>query len=327
MSKQTKLKHPQQISFIGRLLAARGATMFFIIKKSEELLLNFYKILQAPCINGNTKDCKFVKQFWEWILKTYNKKMVRYWQWIKRWLFAWRSNKLFNNRIKSIESSLCDYSDAYILVTGNITVTRTIAVPAGSPSGTQSQRKQPVAAATQAAFKNCAPFKDCRTEINDAFVDYTDFINIAMPMYNLSEYSDNYSDTSGSSWGFKRDDITNNENVTNDDNAASFKYKANLVTNNEADGTKKGVKTAVPLEYLSNFWRSLEMPLIKCKVELSLKWVENCVLTRAEIGANIDATGADGATFKIIDAKLYAPIVTLSPEDDVKLVKQLKQRI
>ena len=99
---------------------------------------------------------------------------------------------------KSIESSLCDYSDAYILVTGNITVTRFITVPAGSPAGTESQRKQPLTAATQVAFKNCAPFKDCRTEINDTFVDYADFINIAMPMYNLIEYSDNYSDSSGS---------------------------------------------------------------------------------------------------------------------------------
>ena len=118
---------------------------------------------------------------------------------------------------KSIESSLCDYSDAYILVTGNITVTRTIA-------GDLVQRKQPLNAATQVVFKNCAPFKDCRTEINDTFVDYADFINIAMPMYNLIEYSDNYSDSSGSLWGFKADGIANKVNVTNDDNAPSFKY-------------------------------------------------------------------------------------------------------
>ena len=80
---------------------------------------------------------------------------------------------------KSIESSLCDYSDEYILVTGNINVT-------GGDNN------------TKVALKNCAPFKDCRTEINYTFVDYADFINIAMPMYNLIEYSDNYSDTSGS---------------------------------------------------------------------------------------------------------------------------------
>ena len=90
----------------------------------------------------------------------------------------------------SLESSLCDYSDAYILVTGNITVTRTIAVPAGSPAGTEPQRKQPLDAATQVVFKNCAPFEKCSTEIDGTLVDKANFINITMPMYNLVEYSD-----------------------------------------------------------------------------------------------------------------------------------------
>ena len=67
------------------------------------------------------------------------------------------------------------------------------------------------------------------------------------------------------------------------------------------------------------------MPLINCKVELSLNWIENCVLTSAAIGANANATGADSATFKITDAKLYVPVVTLSAEDNVKLVKQLNE--
>ena len=115
--------------------------------------------------------------------------------------------------------------------------------------------------------------------------------------------------------------------MINDDNAPSFKYKANLITNTVANGPKKGVKIAVPLKYLGNFWRSLEMPLINCKVELSLKWIENCVLTTAAIGANTNATGADGATLKITDAKLYVPVVTLSAEDNVKLLKQLNEGI
>ena len=118
----------------------------------------------------------------------------------------------------SLESNLCDYSDAYILVTGNIT-----AVPDN--------------AATQVVFKNCAPFEDCRTEINNTFVDYTNFINIAMPMYNLIEYSEYYSDTSGSLWDFKRDELDNNTNVTNDNNAPFFKYKASLIGNAGNDGT------------------------------------------------------------------------------------------
>ena len=120
---------------------------------------------------------------------------------------------------KSIESSLCDYSDAYILVTGNITVT-------------------PNNAATQVVFKNCAPFEKCRTEVNETFIDEADFINITMPMYNLIEYSDNYSDTSGSLWQFRRDEIINNADVTNDNNAPLFKYKANIIGNTVENGTK-----------------------------------------------------------------------------------------
>ena len=142
----------------------------------------------------------------------------------------------------SIESSLCDYSDAYILVTGNINVT-------GGDAN------------TKVAFKNCAPFKDCRTEINDTFVGYASFINIAMPMYNLIEYSDNYSDTSGRLWQLKRDEqpVNNNGgfiNLTTED-SSSFKYKSNRIGNLVADGAngkKEGVKIALPLKYLSNFW-------------------------------------------------------------------------
>ena len=140
---------------------------------------------------------------------------------------------------KSIESSICDYSDAYILVTGNITVSRTIAAPNGSPAGTEIQIKQSLIAATQVVFKNCAPFEKYSTEIDGTLADEANFINITMPMYNLIQYSDNYSDTSGSSWGFIRDEIDDNAEMTNDDNAPSFKYKANLIRNTETDGTKK----------------------------------------------------------------------------------------
>ena len=146
-----------------------------------------------------------------------------------------KGNYSHHNPIKfltsSLESSLCDYSDAYTLVTGNITVTRTIAVSAGSPAGTEPQRKQPLNAATQVIFRNCAPFEKCSTDIDGTLVDETNFINITMPMYNLIKYSDNYSDSSGSLWDFKRDEIVDNANMTNDDNVPSFKYKANLIGN------------------------------------------------------------------------------------------------
>ena len=125
---------------------------------------------------------------------------------------------------------------------------------------------------TQVAFKNCAPFEKCSAEIDGSLVDEANFINITMTMYNLVESSDNYSDTSESLWGFKRDEIVNNTDMNNDDNAPSFKYKAGLITDTKAGGKKDVVKIAVQLKYLSNFWRSLEMPLINCKIELSLTW-------------------------------------------------------
>ena len=134
-----------------------------------------------------------------------------------------------------------------------------------------------------------------------------------MPMYNLIEYSDNYSDTSGSLWNFKRDEIIGNINLTNN-NSSSFKYKSNLIGNADADETnrkKEGVKIVVLLKYLSNFWRSL----INCKVELSLRWYENCILSNV----------AGNSTFEITDAKLYVPIVTLKTKDNTKLSKLLTE--
>ena len=83
-----------------------------------------------------------------------------------------------------------------------------------------------------------------------------------MPMYNLIEYNVDYYSTSGSLWHFGRDETINNADVTNDDKPPSFKHKASIIANTEADGTKNGVKIAVSLKYLSNFRRSLEMPLI-----------------------------------------------------------------
>ena len=135
-----------------------------------------------------------------------------------------------------------------------------------------------------------------------------------MPMYNLIEYSDNYSDTSGSLWQFKRDEIEGNVDLTVDanhipNNSSSYKYKSSLNTN------RNGVKIAAPLKYLSNFWRSLEIPLINCRAELSLTWNENCILK--SLAAN--------ASFTITDAKLYVLVVTLSIEDNARLTKLLRE--
>ena len=135
-----------------------------------------------------------------------------------------------------------------------------------------------------------------------------------MPMCNLIEYSDNYCDTSGSLWQFKRDEIEGNNDLTVD-NSSSFNCKSNIIGNLSLVGTRNNVKIVVPLKYLSNFWRSLEMQLINCKVELSLGWYKKCILSSAE----------NSVAFAITDAKLYITIVTLSAEDNVKLPKLLSE--
>ena len=201
---------------------------------------------------------------------------------------------------ETIKSSLCDYSDAFILVTGNITV-------AANNN-------------TDVAFKNCAPFSTCTTKIDDTFVDEANHIYIAMPMYNLIEYSDNYSDTSGSLWQFKRDEVPANNADLTIDNSQSFKYKAALLGKtadavNNTNSSVKEAKIVVPLKYLSNFWRSLEMLLINCKVHLEINWIEDCILSSA----------GNSAKFEITDAKLHVSIVTLSTKDSVNLTKQLSK--
>ena len=115
------------------------------------------------------------------------------------------------------------------------------------------------------AFKSCAPFSTCKTKTN-VFADEANYIYIAMPMYNLIEYSENYSDTSESLWQFKRDEASANNADLTTNNSKSFEYKAVLVgkTADAANNNSfvKNTKIIVPLKYLSNFWRSLEMLLI-----------------------------------------------------------------
>ena len=207
------------------------------------------------------------------------------------------------NLKQKLSNQVFDYSDALTLVTENIIVT--------------SNNN------TDVAFKNCVPLitiSTCKTAINDVFVEKTDHIYIAMSMYNLIEYSDNYSDTSGRLWQFKRDEVPANNADLTINNSQSFKYKAALLgkTANAVNNTNSSVKDAkivVPLKYLSNFWRSLEMPLINCKVRLELNWIEDCILSSA----------GNSAKFEITDAKLHIPIVTLSTKASVNLTKQLSK--
>ena len=134
-----------------------------------------------------------------------------------------------------------------------------------------------VAADTNVAFKNCAPFTRCVAHINDEHIDTAENLDIIKPMYNLIEYSDNYSYTSGSLYQFKRDEspVNNVGNLINVtlNNSASFECKASLLGKatipsgvNNADRSLTNAKIVVPLKYLSNFVRSLEMPLINSKI-------------------------------------------------------------
>ena len=128
-------------------------------------------------------------------------------------------------------------------------------------------------------------------------------------MYNLIEYSDNYSKTPGSLWQYYKDDP--NDNLTDSE---SFKSKVKIAGNTPNNGNTKNVEIIVPLKYLSNFWRKLEMPLINCTVNLILTWSKDCLIT--------NSTGE--GKFAITETKLYVPIVTLSTKDNEKLLQQLK---
>ena len=165
-----------------------------------------------------------------------------------------------------LRSILCDYSDAYILVKGNITVNNTAA--AGANANNTNKK---------VIFKNCAPFTNCISKINNTQIDNAEYIDIVMPMYNLIEYSDNYSKTSGSLWQYcKEIPAINNDGDIVDFNGAnatdSFNFKTKI-TGQTADNINNGntagrvdVEIMVPLKNLINFWRTLEMPLINCEI-------------------------------------------------------------
>ena len=141
-----------------------------------------------------------------------------------------------------------------------------------------------------------------------------------MPMYNLIEYSDNYQDSSATLYQYKRDEPPEDDAVAGltADNSDSLKYKIKLLGNDtevagDAAGIRRlNVKVVPPLKYLSNFFRSLEMPLVNCKIKLNLTWKKECVLS----------AGAGVAVFIINDTKLYVPVVALSKEDNKDFIKQ-----
>ena len=164
-----------------------------------------------------------------------------------------------------------------------------------------------------------------------------------MSMYNLLEYSKNYRKTIGSLYNYYRDELSDDADDNNFDNikivnSNTFKYKNKITGNTYAvdagaqgyDVNKNGtqeVELAIPLKYLGNFWRVLNIPLISCEVSLELKWNKNCVITSLEqrdIGGGNRDNAPTGATLAINDCKLYIPAVTLSKDYEIKLLTNLK---
>ena len=220
---------------------------------------------------------------------------------------AYSPNKQIIFKTAMLRSSLCDYDDAYILVKGNISVNNTAAA--------NNTNKKVI-------LKFCAPFTNCISKINNTQTDNAEYIDIVMPMYNLIEYSDNYSKTSGSLLQYcKEISAVNNEgNIVafNGANATdSSDLKTNITDQSNDDGEIENVEIMVPLKYLSNFWRTLEMPLINCEVELILTWSSNCVIIYTDAANQVP-------TFTITETNLYVPIVTLSTQGNAKLLPQLK---
>ena len=200
-----------------------------------------------------------------------------------------------------LKPNLCNYAEVYILVDDTIRATNAVND-------------------TRLALRNCTSFTKCHLEINDEHVDTAENLDIVMPMYNLIVYSDNYQDSSATLYHYKRDEPQEDDVVADlaANNSDSLKYKIKLLGNvtevaGDAAGVRKlNVKVVVPLKYLSNFFRSLEMPLINCKIKLILTWKKEFVLS----------AGAGEAVFIINDTKLYVPVVTLSKEDNKDFIKQ-----
>ena len=248
---------------------------------------------------------------------------------------AYNENKSIRFKTPMLRSNLCDYSDAYILVKGTITVTAPEAN--NNANNIRDKRNRPL------ILKNNAPFVSCITRINGELIEDANDLDIVMPMFNLLKYSKNYRKTIGLLYNYYRDELSDDADDNNFDNikvinSNTFKYK-NKITGNTYninagaqgyDVNKNGmqkVELPIPLKYLGNFWRALNIPLISCEVSLELKWDKNCIITSLEqrdIGGGNRDNAPTGATIATNDCKLYIPEVTLSKDDEIKLLTNLK---
>ena len=196
-------------------------------------------------------------------------------------------------------------------------------------------------------------YTNCISKINNVLIDNAEDLDAAMSMSNLLEYSKNYKKTTGSLWNYYRDKPShfsaNNYNANSITNSESFNYESSITGKNSSENqengenaeqentkTKTNLKIFVSSKHLCNFWRTLNMSLINCEVSLALTWFENCVFTDITTKVAVDAQGNNparteinsptNATFKKADIKLYVPVVTLSTQDNNKLLEQLRTR-
>ena len=186
-------------------------------------------------------------------------------------------------------------------------------------------------------LKNNAPFISCISKINGELVENAEDLDIVIPMYNLLGYSKNYEKTSESLFNYYRDELKDHDEGDGDNainisikGANSFDYKTKIVGSLAAGELEKDdIEIAIPLKYLGNFWRSLDIPLINCEITLILSWYKECVLVGRAFRGPPAATAnrinsPTDAKSEITDCKLYVLVVNLSAENDNKLLEQLK---
>ena len=234
--------------------------------------------------------------------------------------YAGSQIKIMTNMLRS---NLCDFSRAYIKVMGKVKFTDI-----------------PDARVAKYCFKNCAPFTTCRLSINNTVVDDANFLDVVMPMYNLLEYSDNFNKTTGTVYNFERDvletftDAGAREGIwTSTSLQKKFQQVGAVTAAADEERETDTLTLFVPFTYLSTFFRSLEMPLINCEIELQLTWSRTCVLgfTHADgndISVNALGTGGDNqavVSFQITDTKTYIPVVTLRSIESEKLLRNLER--
>ena len=309
LSKQKSDLKNQQINFIGRL--EQNATTFFIVKEKET---NGLKFLQNSLIIVQKMELQKIIN----ILDHKDEDDPRFET--RKWYIANDHNNRNYSQGDDVRSikfdtgivrpSLCDYSDAYILVTGNIKV----------QNGND---------ATSVAIKDCHSFTRAYFKLNNEQADTADNLYLTMNLYNMLEYRDNYAYSTGSLYQYKRPEPRDaNGNVVDlAPTLSSFKYQSGLVQkqliapNSEnvpvnkdpnlanAHRIWKNIKTAVPLKYISNFFRNLELPLINTKLYMELNWTKCSVLCNQD----------QNSIFQITKGELYIPVVTLNTENNNKL--------